>query len=299
MAMTLASALACAGRRVPPIEPLASAPCAAASSAAQLRWYGPLDAADRDRLARSCTAVGGPIVLTPNRPPALPGPTSDRVAIVTWNMHEGRADLLALLNAVPARPAIVLVQEATAAVAEGAQAAGLWAAYVPSMPNGNIRTPGGTDRGCAIVSTVPLSGIEAVELPWVRQRRVAVVATADLSHAGLARVHIVSAHLDNRPGRKLQAAALAAFIDGQLRDGTPVVVGADLNTWFGPRERAVAVMSDVLPRVPCGAAPTFRFGRRLDHLFSSIGPSSCDVLPQRFGSDHHPVVMMVDVRPST
>ena len=77
---------------------------------------------------------------------------------------------------------------------------GLWIVYVPSMRNG--RGDETEDRGSAILSTLPLSDAVAIELPWVHQRRVAVMVTVS-SRLGNAPWHarMVSVHLDDRPSR--------------------------------------------------------------------------------------------------
>jgi endonuclease/exonuclease/phosphatase family metal-dependent hydrolase len=212
-------------------------------------------------------------------------------------MHEGRGDLDALIATLEP-PFVLLLQEAVPALAPFAASRGLYAAYVPSMPNGREKPEAYVDRGNAIVSTLRLEAMSAIELPWVYQRRVAVMATVDAPGGA---IHFVCVHLDNRPGRKRQASALAQFL--RTQDAASVIVGGDLNTWFGPREAAVEAIDAFVPRVrACGTAPTFRFGRRLDYLFASAASDRsqtaarpdavrCDVLKDRFGSDHHPIVL--------
>src|SRR5438093_180351 len=57
--------------------------------------------------------------------------------------------------------------------------------YVPSMRSGPAATREG--RGSAILSTLPLSDPVGIELPWVAQRRVAVMATATALAGGAPR----------------------------------------------------------------------------------------------------------------
>src|SRR6187549_1918567 len=88
-------------------------------------------------------------------------------------------------------------------VVDVARQMGLWVAYVPSMRNGrgSSGAGGNEDRGSAILSTLPLSDAVAIELPWVHQRRVAVMATVSAQWRGAAwRARVMSVHLDNRPG---------------------------------------------------------------------------------------------------
>jgi endonuclease/exonuclease/phosphatase family metal-dependent hydrolase len=181
----------------------------------------------------------------------------------------------------------------------------MFLAYVPSMRNGNGPDSNEReDRGCAILSNLPLSDIVAVELPWVRQRRVAVMATIDATQSGLPwPLRLMSVHLENRPGPGAQAAALAQYIQTLVRPGgIPLVVGGDLNTWSGVRDRAVRPIQAVIPRVAeCGRRPTFRFGRLLDHFFTTL-PSAmrgdCHVLESTYESDHHPIVLNIPVPPN-
>jgi len=265
---------------------LPAAPCAQASVI--VTWFGPSLNDDRQHLSRGCESVSAPVIVTAPPPPSrfalrrASDPPDLPAHVITWNMHEGRGDLDAIIARLSS-PFVLLIQEEVSATADAARSRGLYAAYVPSMPNG--REEGYRDRGNAIVSTMPLDEPAAIELPWVYQRRVAVMAT-------IAGTRFVSVHLDNRPGRKQQAKALAEFLRTQT--ASRVIVGGDLNTWFGAGEETVSAIDAVVPRVrACGEAPTFRFGRRLDYIFTSI-PSAgarCEVMDDTFGSDHHPVAL--------
>ena len=122
-----------------------------------------------------------------------------------------------------------------------ARRAGLSLFYVPSMRNG---PPAQTDedRGNAILSTEPLADLTAIELPFERQRRVAVSSTIQIRGAvGEAwPLRLASVHLENTASarrlrvlapepRRRQAAGLLAVLPPTL----PLLVGGDLNTWFG------------------------------------------------------------------
>jgi endonuclease/exonuclease/phosphatase family metal-dependent hydrolase len=174
-------------------------------------------------------------------------------------------------------------------IVEAAERLGMWLAYVPSMRNGRDARE---DRGCAILSTMPLVDPIAIELPWVAQRRVAVAVMTKPSPMRSA-IRLVSAHLDNRPGRRDQSDALARWVDVSIDDDIPTIIGADLNTWFGSGEETVQQIARVVPLAPgCDERPTFRFGRRLDYLFTSATDVvSCKVVEETYGSDHHPLIM--------
>src|SRR5439155_5062528 len=179
----------------------------------------------------------------------------DGLVVVTWNVHEGAGDLARFLatlrpsggdRAAAAAPAVVvLAQEAVRGsneipvivpagvkaprrigrpdasgdIVSAAAQLHLWLAYVPSMRNG---ADAREDRGSAILSTLPLSEVVAVVLPWANQRRVAVMATVTTRQgAAPLRLRVMSVHLDNRPSRVSQAAALARFIGAFPADAMP------------------------------------------------------------------------------
>lgn len=245
--------------------------------------------------------------------------------VVTWNQHEDYGDLEKLLHLYAGRtPVIVLLQE----VARASESVPLVAprtvrvprrinpheqmvhdieaiaakfhlslAYLPSMPNG---IGSREDRGCAILSTLPISDVMGIELPWVAQRRVAVMTTVTALRNGVPwRVRVVSVHLDNRSGRSRQAAAIADFLK-PLED-LPMIIGGDLNTLYGINDKAVSEIDRVAPLVrECGTRATFPlrfwFDLRLDHFFTTLPQetrANCLIAPDRFGSDHHPIVLSI------
>jgi endonuclease/exonuclease/phosphatase family metal-dependent hydrolase len=293
----------CATARAPAIVSLPSAPCARAGS--DVQWYGPAASGDRQLLTERCESVGAAIVRSPGQQrrsgEAAKADATAGIVVATWNVHEGRGDVEGFVRAFSPAHVVVLVQEAVhasnGAVARGtdiealAGRAGMWLAYVPSMPNGRRARE---DRGCAILSTLPLESPAAIELPWVRQRRVAVIATVVARGSGRSRpLRVVSVHLDNRSGRKEQADALADWLRPIASAGDPLILGGDFNSWFGSNEETVQAVDRVVPMVrACGDRPSFRFGLRLDHLFAtaSAGVASCEIAADTYGSDHHPVV---------
>ena len=155
----------------------------------------------------------------------------------------------------------------------------LAAFYVPSMRNGE---PGVTteDRGNAILSTLPLSDLTAIELPLERQRRVALGATVTVTPPGGARdaassrLHALHEHGDaplvGAVGVGADAAGARAGASVLPADG-PLIVGGDFNAWFGYRDAAFKELArrgaaggvrrsarDVradAPRSPAGAPP--------------------------------------------
>jgi endonuclease/exonuclease/phosphatase family metal-dependent hydrolase len=277
------------------------------------------------------------------------------IDVLCWNLAVGRARLDTLMELLrdgafggiaisPERPLVILAQEAFRAgdtvpadvapayhggrlgaddrrsdIVAFARRHGFSLRYSPSMRNGDHAS----DRGNAVLSNVRLSGAQAVLLPFVRQRRVAVAAHI----AAHPQFSFVSAHLDTHgpprmeggprrfgTGRAAQAAALAASL--QHRPGS-LVLGADLNSYLGMTDPAVRAL------VAAGLHPARREGKwrhtfhgplrlLLDHvLFRSAdgavhhvdvvrldearGDRSADV----FGSDHHPLLARIHLSAQT
>ena len=188
-----------------------------------------------------------------------------------------------------------------------AQAASLSLIYVPSMGNGGPDGGPPEDRGNAILANVPLSSGCAIELPFERQRRVAVAAEVAV---GDRRVALCSLHLENRAPwgrvRRTFGSGRARQMEGLLRvfpdcsRGDAFALGGDLNTWVrGRREAAYALArkSFPLPERP-DPRPTHHFEiggwlRPADHLLFRLPPGwHCEYrrLDDNFGSDHYPLV---------
>lgn len=302
-------------------------------AAPALRWVGPSGPRDRRLLDRWRSAVGPPVVREGN---ARWTAAVDELTIVSWNTALGAGDLRQFAATLPrSRPMLLLLQEVyrggpdvpnvlprDAAYARrlGGAAAhyeqiepiattlGLALYYVPSMRNGGPARSN-EDRGNAILSSLPLTDLTAYELPFERQRRVALGATiAGTTSAGTPwRLRIVDAHLDNtfsprrlwlasEYGRTRQARALVASFDA----GEPLILGGDFNTWSGFSDEAYLTLARQFPGVrSTDRRPTFRGVLRLDHLFFTLPPgwtASFVRGDQRFGSDHYPLIGTVKVR---
>ena len=187
-----------------------------------------------------------------------------------------------------------------------ARGAGLSLVYVPSMRNGGRDEGAPEDRGCAILANIPLASPRAIELPFERQRRVAVAASVTL---GEHTIDLCSVHLENRApwrrawrglggGRRRQMAALLSVFPSA--EAVASVLGGDLNTWVGGhRESAyrLARARFLLPQRP-DPRPTHHFEiggwlRHSDHLMFRLPPgwhADYRRLDDSFGSDHYPLV---------
>lgn len=336
IAMTLAAA--CVKRPTMAIEPASGCRQVTGSSGATVTWIGPTDRRDVRALDRWCGGVG-PIEV--HAPPS-DEPTADALAIVSWNVHVGGGDLPALIAAlrrgdftagVPVQHFAILVQEAYRAgelvpalvgpdaagpgrilerppngerrdIAEIARADGLTYVYAPSMRNG-AAAPTAEDRGNAILSSLPLDQIIAIELPFERQRRVAIAATIRGRTSGGAEwsLRLADAHLDTafavtRGGpiaaRRRQADALIEALD--LAGGTSIVVAGDFNTWLGPEEAAIRHLHRAFPdvKLPRTQATWSAgvVGAVMDFVFAKAAGREITVrrLTERLGSDHYPLL---------
>jgi endonuclease/exonuclease/phosphatase family metal-dependent hydrolase len=200
-------------------------------------------------------------------------------------------------------------------VVEAAHALGLNLRYAPSMRNGALQS----DRGNAILSSLPLEEAHATELPLVLQRRVAVSAAVTLDGHKL---RLVSAHLDPRgpPGHRWLGATGRAVqtrhLLASLSDET-VILGADLNLGRGRYEPAWKLLGKagfslgVPPSRPAWRHTFHALPRLvLDYLLvrdraGIVGQARVHRLdehprdrgPRVFGSDHHPLLARVELAP--
>jgi endonuclease/exonuclease/phosphatase family metal-dependent hydrolase len=311
----------------------------------EVTWIRRVETREREKLDESCETVG-PIVL--RRPPFMTSASnSSDVAFVGWNIHVGGGDVVTFVQrlrsgAVTGRRVshyVLMLQEAhrlggLQSVAKGvrvpkrvaphvrmrvredivsvAQTLNTGLYYVPSMRNG--AGPPFEDRGNAILSTLPLEDLQAIELPFTRQPRIAISAVIrgiDRSARPWA-LRTVAVHLDALAGasrlwifasgwRARQADALLEALDGH----EPAVVGSDLNTWFlGRWEAAYRRIEAVYPDtertvVPAGSS----WHGRLDYMFlrlptawrsSTWRPDDpCGMKQDTCDSDHRPILSML------
>jgi endonuclease/exonuclease/phosphatase family metal-dependent hydrolase len=321
--------------------PVSSAPSSLACFAdrADVRWERSRDPRELPTLDRWCASVGAPVVV---RPPSKPAEIR-RLIVASWNLHVGGGrfeDLIGSIAKDASGPenhvgVVVLLQEAfraglnvPAAYPEDlrvpaairarrpvqdlpalAEAYGLFGVYVPSMRNGPATDESEReDRGNAILSTEPIGDIVAMELPFGKQRRVAVSATVTPRGGAARSVRVVSFHFDTSSARAVQARALAARLKDMAKDGQPVIAGGDLNSLRGFDDEAFKALEQSVPVERCGTDRTntwpgrldvpFGWWRgRLDFIFSTLDAHdvdrSCGTGRSRFGSDHHPVVLTV------
>lgn len=292
-----------------------------------LAWVGPSSANDRRHLDAWCAASGAPVVVTPPGAARAARPlAADGLVVVSWNVHEGAGDVRgliarlragALTDGAPATRFVLLLQEArraggapprsdaSADIVADAGAAGLSIYYVASKRIGPGTMPA-PDRGNAILSTEPLSHFRAIELPFERQRRLAVEAVVSgVDAAGTPwRLRLVSAHFESTASigrwrvlasvpRQRQARALVDAIPAD----EPVVLGGDFNTWFGFSDATYRALAAAIPDISLRDRRR-TFGRlfRLDHLFARPPDgwrASARRLDTRLGSDHYPLLAQV------
>lgn len=305
--------------------------------AAPIAWVPAAPPGDLPALKRWRAGVGPARVASASARGAVRWP----LTVAVWNANVGGGAIRAMWDRIAragdnaVRPTVLLLQEvfavgpaippktATAAWARRiagtpagehrtdirsfARGAGLSLVYVPSMRNGNPAADPAEDRGNAILANVPLSSPTAIELPFERQRRVAVTAAVTIRDQI---VELCSVHLDNRApwlrawrtvgsARRRQMAALLGDFPGS-GSGAAHVLGGDLNTWVGGRREGAYRLARA--RFPLPARPDpkpthhFEIGgwlRHSDHLMFRVPPGwNCEYrrLDDTFGSDHYPLV---------
>jgi hypothetical protein len=250
-------------------------------AAETIAWSARTRPSERRALDRHCGTLGSIVLI--RQPAPRPVTSSDAIAIVSWNVHVGGGDLSAVIDGLesgtltgePAPHYVLLLQEAYRAggdvppgppgvgvprriapkvagrvredIVTIARRRGLALYYAPSMRNG--RNVPFEDRGNAILSTVALEDPAAVELPFTRQRRVALGARIG-GRAPDGRpwsLRLATVHLDALAGASRLwvfahrwRARQAQTVIGVLDRDEPSVVGGDLNTWLLGRWESAA-----------------------------------------------------------
>jgi hypothetical protein len=306
-----------------------------ARSAERADWRVPK--ADDERLAASCREVG-PLVLAA-APALADSAPADTLLVVSWNARAGVADFGALVDTLTARhggrlpPVVFLLQETfrdeqrrnvararKADVRDFAGAFGLSLFYAPSVRDDDA----GTDRGSAILSSLPLSSLEAIELPLERRRRVVVAASVGgrrtaAAGGGCWRLRVVSAHFDPflpRNGdappafRRRRADPARALVEA-LGTASATVIGGNFDAPWKRQDAAVRTLYASFPTgrlaPPSEATHVLRTGNlqrfdQLDYLFfrlpgaeeapryEKLTRSRTDSEESFFESDHSPLL---------
>lgn len=342
---------ACAPEAVETVSP-GEDPCTSRDSPRVL-WMRQTDPDVVQEMDRWCHAVGPSLVMEP-RWLARPDSGFDTLVVVVWNTHVGSASIDRLIRDLragqltdgrPVRHFALLLQEVFRSGSEvpatlssmarwgayiqtpsdGPDRSIDWIAlrnelflyYVPSMRNGSPGdSPALEDRGNAILATVPLSDLVALELPLESQRRVAIAATiSGTTVAGEPwELQLVNLHLSHRSpflrlydsfggGRRRQTERVAEAFGGK----GPAVVGGDFNTWlWGAREKSLEMIRELFPGPedsPEGGtihAPGF-FDPRLDHMFFRLPDgwaAGYQIGNDRYDSDHRPLIGWVHLNPA-
>ena len=301
-----------------------------------ISWFAPKDARDAGMLDNWRRSVGPPIFTAASGGPPAPSGT---LTLVSWNTALGAGDVERLVADVRRQaadgPIVLLLQEvyrggpevptvlgrrdAFASRLSGlrsdgrrdevesiASALGMSAYYVPSMRNGSPLLSD-EDRGNAILSTLPLSDLTAIELPLESQRRVALQATVTVTAPGGASMplRVVDTHFTNtvlhhlfilsESGRLRQARALARVLPA---DG-PLIVGGDFNSWFGYRDAAFKELARVVPPASSDDRRATFGPMRLDHVLLKLPDgwrASVRRAAGRYGSDHYPLVAVIEAK---
>lgn len=326
----VALALSCSTHEPPrPVQPPQPVTLHCRESVPGVTWM-PWTSSGRETLEQWCASVGRPVLM----PVSSSQADLTRLLIVTWNVHVGggqvedfvakhwtdrdRTGLVLLLQEtyragadVPGSypeglivPHVIRPGKRRVEITDLAKRLNMSLTYVPSMRNGPATgLSEREDRGNAILSTEPLTDVRAIELPFGKQRRVAVAATITPRGPNLVPLRVIATHFDNSNDRFAQADAFAELL-GQF-DGLPLVVGGDFNSRKGLKDAAVQAVGRRLAMEPCGNGRTSRwplrldalafFFGRLDFIFSSLDSTGlvreCRTISDAFHSDHLPVLL--------
>jgi endonuclease/exonuclease/phosphatase family metal-dependent hydrolase len=318
------------------LSAVADATCGARSGTG-IQWLRVSPVSERASIDRWCAGVGPPARINAEQPQEE---ITRSFVVVSWNTHVGAGDVDAFvadlrsgrITGVPVTSFVLLLQEAYRAGPEvpasadaswagaerepgphgvrvdatvAARRLGLSSVYVPSMRNGR---PGVTseDRGNAILSTLPLRDVTAIELPLERQRRVAISARVSVktdvgtsTTVGLVCTHFTNMVLHHlfllsESGRLRQARALSNVLPP---DG-PLVIGGDFNAWFGYHDAAYRQLAQHASRAHVeDRRPTFG-PMRLDHILFRLPGGWKTTLRRandKYGSDHYPLIAIVNL----
>jgi endonuclease/exonuclease/phosphatase family metal-dependent hydrolase len=199
-------------------------------------------------------------------------------------------------------------------IVEVAERCGLALVYVAAARNGG-GSDGGMreDRGVAILSTLPLSDVWFIELPYEAARRVAVAATVrDAAGRG---VRLVNVHFTSAPpparmlvtgngSRLRQSLAVAdalALVEETGRSagseddgGLTTLLAGDFNTW-SDSETALIHLRERFPDSPPALDLSTRGAFPTDHILVREGPAGAPEaldasyarVEERHNSDHH------------
>jgi len=324
------------------------------NASSPIEWKRPSDARERRALESWGKGVGPAVISgTPKRVQDVT--QLDSLVIVSWNTHVGGADLNTfiqdlrsgkLTDGEPIHDFVLLLQEAFRAgpsvpdnispdvptgtyirttppsgeridIVKTARQHGLSLFYVPLMRNGRPEeTDIPEDRGNAILSTIRLSSFTAVELPYERQRRLAIGAkfSGETINSSPWTIQVISVHLENRARwfkvlRSFRVARLRqveALVNAFLTT-TPTVFGGDFNTWFKEwNEPAIAFVEKFFDG-PARSQHlgTVKYGyflpeRVVDYLFFRLPEgwsATYQRIDNRYGSDHYPLLGRVRISP--
>ena len=318
-------------------------------------WKNQVNFKDYYKLLSWCQAVGSPVLFKSSIKETKG--SIDKLTLVSWNIHVGSGDIDQFINDLqkgkltdgkPVEHFVMLLQEAyrqdssvpvnippNAKVGNGihvptlrgsrvdiitiARNFGLGLFYVPSMRNGrqeNSNNP--EDRGNAILSTIPLSHLIAVELPLERQRRTTIAANiSGITKSSQSwKIQLVNIHLENRTSglmffrglgiaRLNQITALLKI----LPEEKIAVMAGDFNTWFREaKEPTIKHMENFFtrlgivskcdsPKIPRKHYPLFP-DRLVDYLFFRI-PENWRTekyyVNNNYGSDHYPLITKISL----
>lgn len=235
---------------------------------------------------------------------------SDRLRVVTWNIHhgegtDGKVDLPRIAAVIrDLNPDIVALQEVdrgvrrTDGVDQPAELARLTGMRV--IFERNIEYQGG-DYGNAVLSRLPVIRWKNHPLPQLRpheQRGALEVEVRWPGNGSDGSLRFLATHFDYRPDDKERIASAGMLKELVAPWGTTILAG-DLNA--RPDSSTYAALSGTWERCVVGELPTYPAGdptRQIDDVL--IRPSGCftlveaRVIKEAVASDHRPLLVVLD-----
>lgn len=161
----------------------------------------------------------------------------------------------------------------------------------------------GGDYGVAILSRFPLSDQQTYKLPKnadpKAEQRVFAITTVEIAKNVF--IRFASTHLDAQRAEENRMMQAKEIVKLTANETLPLVVAGDLNAV--PGSESISIFDSAFTRTcqDCGfTIPVINPSKTIDHIGFKIGNPfnviSHEVIPERYASDHLPVLAVLELR---
>lgn len=231
-----------------------------------------------------------------------PDLASDRLTLVSWNVHYGvgphaDVDLEQIARTIELQnPSVVTLQEVSRGwVLGGGTDMATWLAQRLRM---NVAFAPAADRqfGNAILTNLPTTNVTAIELPYGNgpQQRSAISADIDTPNGTM---RVTSVHLQNKSHIPTRLDQIDTLLDAQA-DAPILIIAGDFNARPGSAEinqmtdAGLVSAQDVSGDPTALTDPSINPDKRIDWVFGrGVTFTSTEVLADALSSDHLPLVV--------